>query len=310
MGKEPFDKALLVISLDTELAWGSIMCSNGVPSMLLSDTRNARGAIDNLLGIFHKYNIPATWAIVGHLFLVHCETEGNVPHMNMPRFKEDWYSFDPCSSILEAPLYYGTDIVEKILSNPVKHEIGCHSFSHVRFSECSREVADAEIKESIKLARQFGITFESFVFPENMLGHIDVLKENGFKIYRGRSLTRSNPTQSPVCRKPRAFIDMVAPKVVEPIWKDGIWEIPSSGMFTEVRFPYGTQIWCRQGIKRAISKSKVFHVWLHPCDLVLQPQLAVYLDEFLKIVSGARDRGKIQVMTMGELARCLGKENT
>jgi hypothetical protein len=56
----------------------------------------------------------ATWAIVGHLFLDHCEKEDGIPHKDMPRFTDGWYSCDPCTGIHKDPLYYGRDIIEKI----------------------------------------------------------------------------------------------------------------------------------------------------------------------------------------------------
>ena len=166
---------IFIISLDAELLWGAVLYpSHKTVNLLKNDKQKGRGCIDVLLNLFEKHNIPATWAVVGHLFLDHCEKEGGIPHRNMPRFKRDWYS---CTDIQKDPLYYGKDIVEKILSNRIEHEIGYHSFSHVIFSECSREVAEAEIKEGIKLAKEFGIPLRSFVFSENKIGHVDILRE-------------------------------------------------------------------------------------------------------------------------------------
>ena len=132
------EQPIFIISLDTELLWGYIAYpSSEVVNLLKRDNKNGRGCIDLLLNLFEKHNIPATWAVVRHLFLDHCECEDGIPHKDMPRFKEDWYSSDPYTDIQKDPLYYGKDIVEKILSSPVRHEIGYHSFSHVRFSECT-----------------------------------------------------------------------------------------------------------------------------------------------------------------------------
>ena len=144
--------------MDTELIWGYVAYpADDAVRLMKNDDKNVRGCIDILLNLFEKHNIPATWAVVGHLFLDHCECEDGIPHKDMPRFKDDWYSSDPCTDIQRDPLYYGRDIVEKILSSRIEHEIGYHSFSHVVFSECRREVAEAEIKEGIKLAtKEFG----------------------------------------------------------------------------------------------------------------------------------------------------------
>lgn len=301
------DKPVFMLTLDTELAWGRIRDSDShVLAAMRRDPTSIRGTIDYLLSIFRKHDIAATWAIVGHLFLDHCSKEDGLAHKNMPRFERDWYSFDPSSDIRRAPLYYGKDIVERILSSPVKHEIGLHSFSHVLFSECDREVAQAEIREGVKLARQFGITPKSFVFPENKVGHIDVLRENGLKIYRGPDLTRADPAQSYLHRKFNGAMDMIIPKVAEPIWRQGIWEIPGNGMFGEIpQIPSGVIIRGKLGLERAIRQNGIFHVWLHPYNLVLQPSLAGHIDRFLCFISRKRDEGKIRVMTMAELASSL-----
>lgn len=89
-------KPTFIISLDTELIWGyTAYPSNEVISLMINDDKKVRGCIDILLNLFQKHNIPATWAVVGHLFLDHCECEDGIPHKEMPRFKEDWYSADP-----------------------------------------------------------------------------------------------------------------------------------------------------------------------------------------------------------------------
>ena len=303
---EELTKPIFIISLDTELLWGYAgYPSNEVISLLKNDSEKGRGCINILLNLFQKHNIPATWAVVGHLFLDHCEQEDGIPHKNMPRFKEDWYSSDPCTDIQRDPLYYGRDIVEKILSDRIEHEIGCHSFSHVIFSECNREVAEAEIKKGIKLAKEFGITFNSFVFPENKIGHIDVLKENGFKIYRGENLGIYDPNQSLLIRKFNGGMSKLIAQPAEPMWMNGIWKLPTSMLFCDPQIKFSVLPRANLGLYRAIRAKKVFHIYLHPHDLLRYSSLKDDLDKFLGIVSKKRDEGKIEVMTMGEFAEAM-----
>ena len=305
MTKE-LNKPTFIISLDTELIWGyTAYPASDAVRLLKNDDTKGRGCVDTLLDLFKKHNIPATWAVVGHLFLDHCECEDGIPHKDMPRFKEDWYSVDPCTDIQRDPLYYGKDIVGKILSNRIEHEIGYHSFLHVVFSECSREVAEAEIKEGIKLAKEFGITFNSFVFPENKIGHIDVLKENGFKIYRGENLGRYNLNQSFLIRKFNGGIDKIIAQPAEPKWMDGIWEIPTSILFCDPQIKFSVLPRAKLGLYRAIKSKKVFHIYLHPHDFLRYSSLKDDLDKFLRIVAKKRDEGKIEVMTMQEFAKML-----
>ena len=305
MTKE-LNKSIFIISLDTELIWGYVACpSLEEVSLMKNDDKKVRGCIDNLLNLFEKHNIPATWTVVGHLFLDHCECEDGIPHKNMPRFKENWYSSDPCTDIKRDPLYYGKDIVEKILSNRIEHEIGYHSFSHVIFSECSREVAEAEIKEGIKLAKEFGISLKSFVFPQDKIGHVDVLREHGFKIYRGEENKRGKKSQNILIRKFNSAIDEIITSPVEPKWMNGIWEIPSSMIFYDPLIKFSLVPRAKIGLYRAIRSKKVFHIFLHPHNLLRYSSLKDDLDKFLGIVSKKRDEGKIEVTTMGELAEVM-----
>ena len=301
-------KPIFIMSLDTELLWGYAgYPSNEVISLMKSDAKKVRGCIDILLNLFQKHNIPATWAVVGHLFLDHCDCEDGVPHKDMPRFKEDWYSSDPCTDIKRDPLYYGKDIVEKILSSRIEHEIGYHSFSHVVFSECSQEVAEAEIKKGVKLAEEFGITFKSFVFPENKIGHVDILKKYGFKIYRGYNLAGKSVGKSLPVRTINFAQSKIVPFLVEPIPKlgGGIWELPSSMTLPDPSFRFTLALRAGLGVRKAIKENKILHVFLHPHSLLMYPSLKDDLDKFLGIVAKKRDEERIEVMTMGELASHL-----
>lgn len=293
------DKAVFLISLDVELAWGFISNpQHKVLTLLRNDPQQGRGAIDWLLRLFEKYQVPATWAVVGHLFLDSNEQKEMI-HPEIPQFKEGWLDWNHYSSIRDTPLYQGQDIVLKIQSSPVKHEIGLHSFFHIPFS-CSREVAKAEVEAGVIAAQKLGITLRSFVFPENKIGHVDVLKDNGFQIFRGKT-GRWGESQNLLVRKMNSAICWVAAPPVFPQDEDGIWEIPSSMAFHRPLIPLNILL------RQAIHSKKVFHISLHPWNLLLDKSLAKDLEGFLALVATKRDEEQIQVMTMGELALLLGQ---
>lgn len=304
-------KPIFIISLDLELLWGLINAKDKsakkIINILLNNKDKVRKGIDMLLSIFEKYRIPATWATVGHLFLDHCEKIDGIPHKHMPRPRPDWYDKDPCTNINKDPLFYGKDIIEKIISSNIEHEIGYHSFSHVIFPECSREVCEAEIREGIKLAKEFGIKLNSFVFPENKVAHVDILKKYGFKIYRGRVATRYDKDQNIILRLIYGSFHTFVAYPVEPEWKDGIWEIKSSMLFFHPYFGSHTLLFkAKHGIDRAIKTRRVFHIHMHPHDIVLCRSLIFSLEKLLKYVAKRRDEGKLLVMTMGQLATIMG----
>jgi peptidoglycan/xylan/chitin deacetylase (PgdA/CDA1 family) len=302
-------KAVFIISLDTESIWGY----HAYPfhkdiDMLIRDNTNGRGSINNLLNVFEKYNIPATWAIVGHLFLERCKKRDGIPHKDMPPFRDNWYFIDPCTDIQKDPLFYGKDIIESVLSNQIEHEIGCHSFSHVQFSKCSYKVAEAEIKKCVEIAKKYGIVLQSFVFPENMIGHINVLKKYGFEIYRGKNVGRYDLNQRLLFRKFNGALDKLIASPIEPKWMDGIWEIPSSMYFCDPQIKSSVLPRAKLGLYRAIKSKKVFHIFLHPQDLLKYPSLICDLDKFLGIVAKKRDEGDLEVMTMGNYANIINED--
>jgi peptidoglycan/xylan/chitin deacetylase (PgdA/CDA1 family) len=306
--KMQLNKPAFIISIDLELAWGFAQYpSHNALKILDTNAEKARKAIDFLLRSFEKYEIPATWATVGHLFLDHCEKCNGMPHVNMPRFRKNWYDVDTCSNTKKDPLHYGRDIIEKILMNKIGHEIGYHSFSHIPFSDCSREVAEAEIIEGIKLAKEFEITFKSFVFPENKVGHVDILKKYGFKVYRGECQVYSDECQNIINHNFNRLRDRVIAPLTEPQWMDGIIEIPGSMYLWDVPSLQWTLVpRFKQGIDKAINKGSIFHVFLHEWNLACDPNLCIYIDKLLKFVSNKRNEKKLQVLTMEELASKFG----
>ena len=300
------DKPIFIMSLDLELLWGFVLHPGDRGAISLkNDKKRGRDAINFLLDLFKKYRIPATWAIVGHLFLDHYEGE-DIITKNLPQFREKQNLCISFSKIDE-DLYCSTDIIEKIMSSPIEHDIGYHSFSHVPFSECSRNIAESEIRKGIKLAKKFGISLRSFVFPYDKIRYVDLLKENKFWIYRGKIHNRANMKQNIFFRRINWIIDKIAVRPVSPVWNDGIWEIPSSMCFYDPIVPYNILSRAKRGIRQSITngENKVFHMYIHPHNLLSDASLRRKLDEIFRFVSKKKRMGQIDVMTMQELASYL-----
>ncbi len=298
---------VFTLSLDTELAWGFVLNpEHRNLALLRSNLQQARETIHFLLKLFEKYQIRATWAIVGHLFLSPGEEKSTISS-ELPQFKEGWLDWSFYQSMNNNPLYWGRDIVEKILASPIDHDIGLHGFFHLPFSQCSRAVAKAEIELGIKAADRFGINPKSFVFPQNKIGHIDVLKENGIEIYRGKDLRWWREKQERLIRKFDSGIHKMIAAPASPIYQDGVWELPASTYFCAPGLPFTVLPRCRLGLERTIRGKKVFHIWLHDWSLLLYDRLAADLEYFLALVTRKRNEGKIEVMTMGEIASSLAE---
>ena len=286
-------KAAIIISADLELAWGWRYIK-GVADPLAFAIKKAERARNNLplmLELFDAYEIPVTWATVGHLFLESCKNDHGIPHGKIPRppyfnneywqyTKGDWYYADPCTNVLKDAAWYGSDLIHSILSSKVKHEIACHSFSHIDCSDkyCPGEVMDAELSECKHAASQFGLELKSFVFPGNCVGNLESLKKHGFKAYR-----LNEPPELEIPRQD----------------KFGLWTIPG-GICMEKPEGWPSRAWIQvlsKCITRALETRTILHLWFHPsCSeeniITIFPALLNHIHKYWK---------DIWITTMGGL---------
>ena len=184
-------KAVCLISADFEMAWAFRYLKDERrfdPDIAEKMGMLTRENVPIILDYCDQYNIPITWATVGHLVLKSCKKENGKKHPNIPRIpysnskywdyrSGDWFDDDPCRDYKTDPAWYAPDLIDDILARKVKHEIACHSFSHIDCSDenCPAEVFEAEIKECQKLSEEKGITLKSFVHPGHQIGNLDSL---------------------------------------------------------------------------------------------------------------------------------------
>ncbi len=123
-------KGIFCISIDTELLWGR---NPSKWQEFYPRAKKVRLIVKRLLKLFEKYQIPATWAIVGNLYLEP--------------------TADKYSNFLHSP-----DIIRDIRKYK-NQEIGCHSFSHPDFDKISKKEAEKEVvvEEAPKPVRRPGM---------------------------------------------------------------------------------------------------------------------------------------------------------
>ncbi len=286
-------KAGFVISADFELAWAWRYSKKSKNPLEygLKKARQSRQNVPVLLKLFEDYNIPITWAIVGHLFLEGCNN-GDHDWMNkIPNFddhwdfrKGSWYDYDPYSDYHKAPEWYAPDLVELILKSKTGHEIGCHSFSHLHFKDniCPPQVADDDIKACVDAAKKWNITLKSMVFPGGTNGNYKTLAKHGFTNYRQKS-----------------NYELFYPELGE----EGMIKLPSSFSIEDMGFNWTKEYYLyryKKYIDKAIETNTVCHGWFHPSEnpWIIQE----VFPELLKYVSDLRDKGLLYIATMEEMS--------
>jgi hypothetical protein len=306
-----FQKGAFLVSIDLEMAWGKV--HRGLGASYGFETE--RACLYRVLELMEKYGIGGTWAVVGHLFLGRCQKVGNLKHPEIirpqyPWFSGDWFDADPCSDMESAGTWYAPDVVDRILNCPTSQEIASHSFSHLLVGDpgCSPEAFDSELRECRRLAGEKGVVLRSFVFPRNLVGHLDVLRRNGFCAYRGRG-AEPFPNRPPSVRRLLCLADTLVPgphSVVYPTFREGLWNFPATYFFDLAGRSLTSPLRIRQAIRRlrqAARHRTLFHLWFHPHDLAPDPELAfAALNRLFGEANRLRDAGKLETLTMGELA--------
>lgn len=334
MSSVEFMKGTFILSIHVELAWGFLERSK-MEKKHIEAIGKVREILDPLLKLISDYAIPVTWAILGHLFLDHCECTDR-PHPDMPRpnyswFEGDWYKHDPCGHITEAPLWYGKDIVEKIIkfasNNPTRQEIGCHSFSHPIFGDsgCSEELARAEIDKCLEIMKKKGLRPRTFVFPLNNVGHIHVLKEKGFSAFFGgipqlierRGLEKSSLNlvrkYASLGMEFLSYYALLPPHVVLPRQVlPELLEIPSSMCFNKKKaIPMSLVVLkAKKGIRDAADQRKCFNMFTHLHNFGSDPP--TLFESFEKILSFAdrkRKEGNLEITTTERLVETFENQN-
>ncbi len=288
----------VVVSVDAELGWGFHDLESPPRHRVEAGRRGWR----SLLSLFDRYDVPATWAVVGHLMLEDCDGR----HHDHPA-PPTWFERERTAWADRPDLRFGRELVGELLASPVDHEFASHSFSHVLFGAdwTSRRLADAETRRAREVAADWGLEPTSFVYPRNDVGHREALAKSGFTAYRGRT-----PTPEGI----RAILETgLGGKslLVEPhVDRHGLVNVPASlflfgfeGRLRSVAEPvFGDPMvqTARRAIDQATAGDGVCHLWVHPNNLT-HPRDDDRMRAILAHVDRRRADGLI-VETMADVA--------
>lgn len=299
----------VTLSLDAELAWGHL---DFVPldPVIEGAEYTASVGFRRLLDALDRRGLSATWACVGAMLSDGLKVELPEARVN-GRIWEHPVPADGTEAT--APAFFGPSLLQALLEAKTPQEIGFHGFSHLSFLDpaMTAERADAELAACRALSDELELNATSFVFPRNHIGHLDALRRHGFTCYRALDAQRI-PTSSTRIRLAEGLASdwlCLAPVPARPTVDRGLVALPGSTLlsFAAGRRRRIPDFWrirrLRRGIRKAARTGGVFHPWLHPINLYPEPERRfAVVEAFLDDLARARDRGDVQVKTMGEVA--------
>lgn len=184
-----FVNGTMVISLDFEMMWG-VLDHESVETYG-NNILNGKTAIYQILELFNKYQIHATWGIVGFLcFHDTQELRKNFP-ITLPNYVETKYnSYSYIDKITkeQQSFFFAPELINTI-HNYENQEIASHTFSHYFCLEDgqTQEDFDNDLRAMLHLFKKMQLPLSSIIFPRNQFNqaYLDSLCNTGVITYRG-----------------------------------------------------------------------------------------------------------------------------
>ena len=271
-----------IISLDFEMMWGAIF-NDSVKAGYQHRTPYVKKIIPELLRLFKKYNMHATWAIVGGIA---CSNKEEALLYASSSVK-DPYSEQSLKDFIRripencADLYFNKNLVNAIAMTKGQ-EIGTHTFSHFYYFE--HGTPQIKLKDELVSSCNVLNTFEmvnvkTLVLPKNQVSEdiYSSMHEMGLSIIRGIQRNKRFNKTSKFLKYLR-FIDAYIPICGDAsyeyseIFHDGIFDCRASRFWrtylSKLSFLEPLKIYrIKRELTFAAKHNRVYHLWFHPHNL-------------------------------------------
>ena len=310
----------LIVSLDFELFWG--MLEVFTLEEYQDNVLGGKKAIPQLLELFQKYGIHATWATVGYLFAENKEELASFfpdqtlrPSYADPRLDPYAYLDTIGSNEAEAPCFYCPDLIRLVAKTPGQ-EIGSHTFCHYYCWAEGQTVAQfaADMKAAKAIAGAKGYDVTSVVLPRNQCApeYTKVLHELGYTAFRDLEndwVHRKVPIR--ILERACILLDAYLPMTkgsYTPKKENGIWNLTGSKMYR----PIMPRLRALEGLKmrrlkrqmlRAAKRGETYHLWWHPHNLGVETETHMaQLEELFRYYAYLKENYGMQSLNMREAA--------
>ncbi|WP_396590106.1 polysaccharide deacetylase family protein [Allomuricauda sp. R78024] len=324
-------KGKFVISLDFELFWG-VRDKRSLDSYGDSIAK-VHQILPELLSLFEKYEVRATFATVGFLFAKNKtelvkyspDIKPTYKDLGLSPYEDNFKEVKQDSK--EDPYHYAPELIE-LIKKSSEHEIGSHTFSHYYCQENGQTPIDfgADMKAAVRIAKEKGVSIKSLVFPRNQSSkeHLKVCIDNGIKIYRGNEEIWFHRPESEektslmkrVFRTLDCYINISGHHTytMDDLSKEKPYNLPSSRFLRPYKAKTGILLEklklarIKRGMSYAAKNDRIYHLWWHPHNFGTNTnENFSTLNEIMKHYRKLNKVYGFQSITMAEVASSLDK---
>ena len=304
-----------IITFDCEGKWGVNECLNSHHEHHFTNER-LNQAYQRILNILDKVEIKGTFAFVGAFTMCMEEYRANPDWFSDVFIEgENWFSnFNQSIKANNVDGWLNPHAFEMVLKKE-SHEVASHGFSHLPLQEglITESTFYREMELTKLVSRLKGMEFKTFVYPKNVMGHINHLGNSGFlgyrsgveqlptPMHRANNLLREfnifdqaqdhstgNQLNAPVCIPSGHFLN----------WRRGL----RKAVPINVSLKKYNHI-----INDAIQNDRVLHLWTHPHNFIDGDEMYTLLGKIIEQVGSAVKRGDMKNYTQEEYVKHISQ---
>lgn len=316
------NKAQLIVSLDFELFWG--MQDGHTLESYQDHVLGGRKAIPQLLKLFAKYGIHATWATVGLMFAENREEahhyfpeEELLPHYRNAKLSSYRLFADPAFPTGQEDCFFAPDLIRLVAAAPGQ-EIGSHTYSHYYCREEGQtaEQFSADLDAAIRIAGDKGYALRSIVLPRNQTipAYEKIVASKGFVAYRDEEQDWihervRNHTLLRALRLMDVYLPLTGQGGYLPVKEGCLVHLPGSRMykprFDKLLFLEKLKIHrIKRQMLHAAKKGLTFHLWWHPHNIGVHTDFHMrQLEEIFSYYRKLHDEYGMESLNMSEAAQ-------
>lgn len=281
---EELNRGTLIISLDLELFWG--VNDSKKFSEYEENIREVPKVVSQLLEVFRKYNIKASFATVGSLLfndeeeLLSYYQAYNKEDINLPNYNYLKQNLKFISDNKDC-FFLDSSIIDNILFEG--HELCSHTFSHLYHLQ-EKNIKTLIIKDhqliNSKIYELTGENLKSIVFPRNQFNKevLSVYRSLGYKAFRGNEkgffykaakTIEKNKLHLRALRYIDSAINISGYNTYQPNWELDSFKNVKSSYFLRPHSNFKLLndmrlMRIKNNMTHAAINSEYFHLWWHP----------------------------------------------